>query len=122
MEKTISLIQKYGKRVGLAISPDTPAHLIFPYLHKLNQILVMSVVPGKGGQSFMPSVLGKVRDIRHEVDEFSLGEKPLIEIDGGINRLTGRLARDAGADILVAGSYLYGHPDFKDRAANLLAL
>ena len=122
VERTIDLIKKCNLKVGLAIKPDTPIHAIFPYLHKLDIILIMSVEPGRGGQSFMPRVLTKVRELRREIDEFTLGEKPLIEIDGGINRLTGRLAREAGADVLVAGSYLYGHPDFLERAEHLLKL
>ena len=120
--RTIDLIHKCGKKAGIAISPNTTSHALFPFIHKLEQILIMTVVPGKGGQSFLPSALAKVREIRDEIDEFTIGEKPLIEVDGGINRLTGRLAREAGADILVAGSYLYGHPDFKERAAHLLKL
>ena len=122
VHKTIDLIHKCGKKAGIALRPDTPSHAIFPYLHKLDLVLVMTVVPGKGGQGFMPRCLNKVREVRREIDEFTLGEKPLISVDGGINRLTGRLAKEAGADVLVAGSYLYGHPDFKERASNLLKL
>ena len=80
-------------------------------------VLIMSVEPGKGGQKFMPNALGKIKKLRKAIDKNSY--KCLIEVDGGINAETGKKCRKAGADILVAGSYLFGHDDFKERFESL---
>ena len=73
----------------------------------------MSVEPGFGGQSFIPSALDKIAYLRKAIDD--KGYECLIEVDGGINAETGKLCREAGVDVLVAGSYLFGHGDLKDR-------
>ena len=75
--------------------------------------LMMSVEPGFGGQKFMPNALDKIASLREEIDKH--GYKCLIEVDGGINAETGKMCVDAGVDILVAGSYLFGHEDMKER-------
>ena len=80
-------------------------------------MLVMTVEPGFGGQSFMPEVLPKIRAIRREAD--SRGVKPLIQVDGGINLQTAQVCVEAGADVLVAGSYVFGSPD-PEQAVRLL--
>ena len=77
----------------------------------------MSVEPGKGGQAFIPSALGKIKKLRKWIDKENLN--CLIEVDGGINDVTGKKCRKAGVDILVAGSYLYGHDDIKERVESL---
>ena len=75
--------------------------------------LVMTVEPGKGGQKFMPNALDKIRELRKIIDKNRLN--CLIEVDGGINNQAGKKCRKAGVDILVAGSYLFGHDDFDER-------
>ena len=77
----------------------------------------MSVEPGKGGQAFIPSALKKIKKLRKYIDKNKLN--CLIEVDGGINAETGAKCRKAGADILVAGSYIYGHDDVKERMESL---
>ena len=86
-------------------------------MYSLDLVLVMSVEPGFGGQSFMPEMLAKVLYLRNYINENKI--KCLIEIDGGINDETARQARMAGVDVLVAGSYLFGHDDIKERIEKL---
>ncbi len=102
-------MRDHGMRVGLVLNPETPLDAVLPYLEEIDILLFMSVHPGFGGQAFLPEVLDKVRAARAIVDERSL---PLeLEIDGGINLETAPLAAAAGADILVAGSAIFGAPD-----------
>jgi ribulose-phosphate 3-epimerase len=103
-----------GMRVGLVLNPETPFDAVAPYLEEIDLLLVMSVHPGWGGQSFIPDVLDKVRAARHEIDTRSLAVE--VEIDGGISVHTAREAADAGADILVAGSAIF-HADDPAAAA-----
>lgn len=98
-----------GRQAALTIKPATPAEALFPYLPLLDMALVMSVEPGFGGQKFMPESLDKIRLLRQRID--SQGLPCQIEIDGGINGENAPLAIEAGADILVAGSAVYGAED-----------
>lgn len=116
--EALDKIRSLGVKAGMTIKPNTPVDVIFPFLDKLHLILVMSVEPGFGGQGFIYSSLDKVKALRHYIDEHKL--KTLIEIDGGINDKTGKLAKEAGADILVAGSYLFSSRTIKRRMAGLL--
>ena len=100
--------------VGLVLNPPTPIDAVLPYLDEIDLLLVMSVNPGWGGQQFIPEVLDKVRTARRVIDERGLPAE--IEIDGGINAETGRVAAAAGADILVAGSAIF-HADDPAAAA-----
>ncbi|MGI5893239.1 MAG: ribulose-phosphate 3-epimerase [Candidatus Merdivicinus sp.] len=100
--KTIQAIHQAGKKAGLSICPKTPAEALLPYLDQLDLVLVMSVEPGFGGQSFMDCALDKIRFLRKAAPELT------INVDGGINEKTGTLCRQAGADMLVAGSYVFG--------------
>lgn len=104
--ETLKLIRECGCKSCLTIKPCTKAEEIFEYLPLCDMVLVMSVEPGFGGQSFMPDSLDKVRALRKEID--SNGYSTLIEIDGGINAETAPMAISAGVDVLVAGSYLFG--------------
>lgn len=104
--QTLKEIRDCGCKACLTIKPCTKAEEIFPFLPLCDMVLVMSVEPGFGGQSFMPDSLDKVRALRKEID--SKGYNTLIEIDGGINGETAPLAIEAGVDVLVAGSYLFG--------------
>ena len=111
--KVIDLIHEYGAKAGLLIKPGTHISKVLPFLYSLDLVLIMSVEPGFGGQSFIPESLGKVIYLRNYIDENNI--KCLIEIDGGINEETAKISRSAGVDILVAGSYLFGHDDIKER-------
>ena len=106
-----------GTGVGITLNPDTPVDDVLPYLGDVDLLLVMSVRPGFGGQSFIPEVLDKVRAARRVIDEQGLAVE--IEIDGGINVTTAPLAVEAGVDILVAGSAVF-HAD--DPAAAVQAI
>jgi ribulose-phosphate 3-epimerase len=116
----IAKIKKAGAKVGMSVKPNTSPTVLFPFLKQLDLVLVMSVEPGKGGQAFMPNALDKIKVLREAIDERHL--RTLLEVDGGINAETGKQCVTAGADVLVAGSYLYGHEDFKARVQGLLAL
>ncbi|MGZ6912260.1 MAG: ribulose-phosphate 3-epimerase [Acidimicrobiia bacterium] len=102
-------MRAHGMRVGLVLNPDTPLDAVVPYLAEIDILLFMSVHPGFGGQAFIPEVLDKVREARALVDERGFAVE--LEIDGGINLKTAPLAAAAGADILVAGSAVFGAPD-----------
>lgn len=117
-DATINTIRLNGAKVGMSIKPNTPVDVILPFLHKLDLVLIMSVEPGKGGQKFIEESLDKIKICRKYIDKNKL--KTLIEVDGGINEETAKKVIEAGADILVAGSYLYGHDDIKERYKKLL--
>jgi ribulose-phosphate 3-epimerase len=95
-----------GVDAALAISPDTPVEVVEPYLPLLKQVLVMTVKPGFGGQSFLPESISRIKSVREIV-----GSDFDIEVDGGINDQTIKLAENAGANIFVVGSYLYENGD-----------
>jgi ribulose-phosphate 3-epimerase len=102
-----------GKKAGIAIKPATPVESIAPYLADIDLVLVMSVEPGKGGQAFMESSLPKIAFL--DTLRKAKGYSYLIEVDGGINEKSAKMCREKGADVLVAGSYLFGHEDFASR-------
>lgn len=102
-------IHELGCKSALTIKPNTPAEAAFPYLSLCDMVLVMSVEPGFGGQKFMPSALPKLEVLRAQREKEGLSF--LLEIDGGINRENAALASRAGADILVAGSAVFGAED-----------
>lgn len=109
IEKTITLIKQLGKKVGIAIKPDTVAEEVFPYLNKLDIVLVMTVEPGFGGQEFM-NMCHKIAAIRSECNRRRLEMD--IQVDGGINLDTIPLVTKAGANVLVAGSALFSQSDY----------
>ena len=117
LESLIKDIKKSGVKVGVSIKPITSEDLIIPYLKNLDLVLIMSVEPGFGGQSFIPSALDKINKLRKVIDDNNY--KCLIEVDGGINKETGELCKKAGVDILVAGSYLFGKEDILNRIDDL---
>lgn len=110
---TIDKIHALGKKAGISIKPGTPAEALFPLLSKLDLVLVMSVEPGFGGQAFLDSALPKIKAIREIAPNLP------ISVDGGINARTATLCREAGADVLVAGSYFFGASDPKAAADSL---
>ncbi len=111
-DHTINMIHRRGIMAGLAIKPSTPAESVFPFLEKLESVLVMTVEPGYGGQGFLNYTLPKIKEIRKKADEI----KPslMIEVDGGINNDTAPLVIAAGADILVSGTYLFNARNMMD--------
>ncbi|MDX2079760.1 MAG: ribulose-phosphate 3-epimerase [Terrimicrobiaceae bacterium] len=115
--KTLAAVRSAGLLAGLAISPPTPLEAIAPFWGKFDILLVMTVNPGFGGQPFMPETLEKVRAAARERDAHGLDFQ--IEVDGGINAETARLSRDAGANLLVAGTSVFKAPD---AAAEIAAL
>ena len=110
IDSTLDMIKECGAVPSISIKPGTDARVIFPYLGKVGMVLVMSVEPGFGGQSFMPCALGKITAIRRECDRLGLKDMK-IEVDGGIGLETGKQVIEAGADVLVAGSALFGAKD-----------
>ena len=116
--QVIDLIHDYGCKAGLSIKPDTPVDKVFPFLYSLDLVLIMSVEPGFGGQSFMDNAVGKILRLREHIDANNI-KNVLIEVDGGINEETAALCKMAGVDVLVAGSYLFGHDDLESRMEKL---
>lgn len=110
LHRTIQAIKALGKKAGASLNPGTPVEVLNPVLEELDLVLVMSVNPGFGGQSFITSQLDKIRALRRRID--SIGRDIDLEVDGGINPETATLAKAAGADVLVAGSATFkGGPD-----------
>lgn len=109
-QATIERIRKAGSRVGIALKPGTSFAQIAPYLESLDMVLVMTVEPGFGGQSFMGNMMGKVEEARREIDEKHLG-RIWLQVDGGINLETIVTASKAGADTFVAGSAVFSAPN-----------
>src|SRR6478735_9195871 len=119
LHRTLQAIGKLGKRAGVALNPATPAKMLDYVLEEADLVLVMSVNPGFGGQSFIDSQLRKIEAIRKQIDKS--GREILLEVDGGVDVNTIRSCTDAGADVLVAGTASFkGGPDHY--AANIAAL
>lgn len=112
INETLDAIKAEGCKTCLTIKPNTKAEEIFEYLPKCDMVLVMSVEPGFGGQSFMPSALEKLTALKAEATKRGLNL--LLEVDGGVNDKTGKLCVDAGADVLVVGSYLFNAESLED--------
>ena len=117
--KTLAAIKAAGLSAGIAMNPDADPRRVLPFLGDVDLVLCMTVFPGFGGQSFMPSVLDSIRFIAAE--RAKRGANFRLEVDGGINIETGRLCREAGADTLVAGTAFFKAPDRKAFAAALTA-
>ena len=112
VDKTIKLIKDQGKKVGISLKPNSSIELLENYYEKIDLILIMSVEPGFGGQKFMPKVLDKLKKIKEIISKKSLDIE--LEIDGGINFENCKLAKEAGANVLVSGSTI-----FKENNGNL---
>jgi len=118
LDRSLQLIHSLGKRAGVTICPATPENVIEQVLDRLDLILVMTVNPGFGGQSFIRSQLEKIRRIRAMI-----GSRPIrLEVDGGINPETAALAVSAGADVLVAGSAVFSGKTPEAYRANISAI
>lgn len=114
VEECLRLIHQKGCRAGLAISPDTPAEAVYPYLELADLILVMTVYPGFGGQKFMGSMMPKVTAIRQKLDALGLSDTVDLEVDGGIGVANTELVTASGANALVAGSAIFRAEDAAD--------
>ena len=119
MARTLAAIKAAGLKAGIAMNPDADPRRVLPYLDAVDLVLCMTVFPGFGGQSFIPSVLDSIRLIAAE--RARRGGDFRLEVDGGINAETGRLCRAAGADTLVAGTAFYKAPDRRAFVAGLTA-
>ena len=117
IEKTIDEILSLGKKAGLSVKPGTPIEEIYPYLDKLSLVLIMTVEPGFGGQSFMEDMMPKVTAVKNEIERRGLKDID-IEVDGGINKDTISVAAKAGANAFVSGSALFGSDDIKKTIAD----
>ena len=120
LHRTLQAIRAAGMKAGVTLSPSTPVNVLEDIIGDIDIVQLMSVNPGFGGQKFIPSMVEKTRKLRELLDR--TGSKALIEIDGGVNRETGKLLVDAGADVLVAGSAVFGAPDPVAEVAALKAL
>lgn len=120
LHRTLSLIRDYGMEPAVVINPATPVDLLVPILSMVHHVLVMSVDPGFGGQRFIPFTLTKIRKLKELRQNMGLTFR--IEVDGGVDRDTIASVVDAGADMLVAGSAVFGDGRAEEEARELLAL
>jgi len=111
VDRTLSLIREHGCKSGLVFNPATPLHVLRHVIDKIDVVLLMSVNPGFGGQQFIPNTLNKLREARALLDE--LGSDARLEVDGGIKVDNIAEVAAAGADTFVAGSAIFGEPDYK---------
>jgi len=117
LDRSLALIKSFGKKAGVSITPSTPEDAIEYVLDKVDLILVMTVNPGFGGQSFIPSQLDKIRSIRKMI-----GKAPIhLEVDGGINAVTAPLVAEAGANVIVAGSGVFKGGNYAEDIAAIRA-
>lgn len=111
IDRSLQLIKDGGAKCGLVLNPATPLHYLDYVMDKVDQILLMSVNPGFGGQKFIPSTLDKLRQVRALID--ASGREIRLEVDGGVTPANIREIAEAGADMFVAGSAIFGKPDYK---------
>jgi len=115
---TIDEIHKHGMKAGISVKPKTDVKKIYKFLNKIDLVLIMTVEPGKGGQKLLPETIEKISSLK----QYLISEKLnniLIEVDGGINDETIKICLNAGANVFVVGSYLFGHDDLKERLEKL---
>lgn len=105
INEMINKVKLYGLKVGIAINPETNINVLIPYLNMIDEVLIMSVHPGKSGQSFIEESLEKISVLKNIILEYNY--KTIISVDGGINNETGLLCKDAGVDELVSASYIH---------------
>ncbi len=117
LHRTVQQIRSLGKKASVSLNPHTPLDDLTVVLPDLAMVLLMTVNPGFGGQRFIDAVVPKIRDLRAEIDRRNLDVD--IEVDGGITPETARIAVEAGANVLVAGSAVFGHPDYRQAIAAL---
>ena len=120
LNRTIARIKELGMKAGVALNPHTPVSVLEEILPSLDLVLIMSVNPGFGGQSFIPSTISKVKKLKSLLS--STNANAIIEIDGGVNLITGKELADAGANALVAGSFVFNSANPSQTIAELKAL
>ncbi len=120
LHRTISKIKELGMKAGVALNPHTPVSVLEEIIPMLDLVLLMSVNPGFGGQSFIPATINKVKKLKKLID--STQSNVIIEVDGGVNLLTGKQLADAGANALVAGNFVFNSANPAQTIADLKAL
>lgn len=120
IDATIDHIRSLGKKVALTIKPKTPASAVFPYLYKLDMVLIMTVEPGFGGQAFMGDMLPKIGQIKEEAAR--IGHAVDVQLDGGVGAANAALCAESGADIVVMGSAVFNAEDPKALVAMVQSL
>ena len=118
LEETLRLIKSYGVKCGAVINPDVPVEVIFPFFPLCDMVVLMSVFPGYGGQKFMPEVLEKIKKTREYAIRTGVGDID-IEIDGGVTEDNAKEIKEAGANVLVAGSTIFKSSNMSATIANL---
>ena len=109
LDRVVQQIHDAGMKAGVTINPATPVSLLKDIVEQLDLVLLMSVNPGFGGQKFIPNTLNKVRELRALIQE--KGSKAVLEVDGGVNDVTGKQLAEVGTDVLVAGNYVFKAPN-----------
>ena len=120
LHRTVQEIHQAGMKAGVTLNPSTPVCLLEDIINDVDMVLLMSVNPGFGGQTFIENTIKKVRQLRQLISD--RGSKALIEIDGGVQNETAPRLVEAGADVLVAGSYVFGNPTPEKAISTLRAL
>ena len=120
LDRTVHKIHEAGMKAGVTLNPATPVSLLVDIISELDLVLIMSVNPGFGAQKFIGNTLKKIRELRSLID--NTGSQALIEVDGGVNAETAPLIAEAGADIFVAGSYVFNSPDPHNRISHLKSI
>ncbi len=120
LHRVIQQIKEAGMQAGVTLNPSTPVSMLADIVRDVDMVLLMSVNPGFGGQKFIPHTLEKVAQLRELIAK--TGSKALIEVDGGVNLITGKQLVDAGADVLVAGNAVFSAPNPEDMIRQLKAL
>lgn len=113
LDRTIHAIKEKGMKAGVTLNPATPVSLLVDIIDQVDLVLLMSVNPGFGGQKFINNTLKKVKELKKLRD--SSGSTAIIEVDGGVNETTGKMLKDAGADMLVAGNYVFKSENPEER-------
>lgn len=116
-DMTIDAIKKAGVKCGISVKPGTPVEEIYRYLDRTDMVLIMTVEPGFGGQGFIPETADKIRTLRKYMNDNGLDTD--IQVDGGINDKTVSIVKDAGANVLVSGSYLFNAASMSDAVKSL---
>lgn len=117
LSRVVQQIKEAGMKAGVSINPATPVSVLDDIICDVDMVLIMSVNPGFGGQKFIQNSVKKVRELREMIER--RGSKALIEVDGGVNEETGRMLKEAGADILVAGNYVFKAENPLERISTL---
>jgi ribulose-phosphate 3-epimerase len=118
LHRTLTEAKELGMKAGVALNPHTPLSVLEYMLDEIDLILIMTINPGFGGQSFLPAMLSKLRDLRHMLERHGRNDI-YVQVDDGINAATAALVKEAGANSLVAGTYIFGHADRAEAIASL---